>query len=419
MQFIIVLLIAKKHLLAKIKQTLIAALGVTFGIGMFISMVSFMTGVNKMLDDLMLSSTPHIRLFNDIKTERTMVIDKAPEYQGGFNIVRHVKPKDTKKQLRNSLQIIRMLEADKRIIGVAPRVTSQVFYQFGASDINGTIVGVDIQEEDKLFDLSEKMIEGELLNLLTINNGVIVGKGLSNNLAVGIDDRINIVTSKGVQFQLIVVGIYQTGIAQIDDVQSYTSLNTAQKILEKNSDYITDINLKVTNLKMAGSMSTEYERRFEVDAIDYDTANAQIKLSYDIRNTITYAVSITLLLVAGFGIYNILNMFIYEKMDDIAILKATGFTGKDVRRIFISQALIIGIAGGVLGLIIGYVISLGISTVPFENDALPSMKTMPVNFDPKFYIIGITFALATTFLAGYLPANKASIIDPVEIIRGK
>ena len=58
-------------------------------------------------------------------------------------------------------------------------------------------------------------------------------------------------------------------------------------------------------------------------------------------------------IVAGFGIYNILNMLIYEKMNDIAILKAVGFSGKDVQRIFISQALIIGLIGGVLGLILG------------------------------------------------------------------
>ena len=79
----------------------------------------------------------------------------------------------------------------------------------------------------------------------------------------------------------------------------------------------------------------------------------------------TYAVSITLLIVAGFGIYNILNMLIYEKMNDIAILKATGFSGKDVQMIFMSQALIIGIVGGILGLIIGFGLSNVIDNIPF------------------------------------------------------
>jgi lipoprotein-releasing system permease protein len=123
--------------------------------------------------------------------------------------------------------------------------------------------------------------------------------------------------------------------------------------------------------------------------------------------------------VAGFGIYNILNMLIYEKMNDIAILKATGFSGKDVQMIFMSQAMIIGIVGGVMGLIIGFVLSLLISNVQFQTEALPTIKTFPVNFNAWFYIIGIVFALISTFFAGYLPAKKAKKIDPVKIIRGQ
>ena len=133
---------------------------------------------------------------------------------------------------------------------------------------------------------------------------------------------------------------------------------------------------------------------------------------------ITYAVSITLLIVAGFGIYNILNMLIYEKMKDIAILKATGFSGQDVQLIFMSQAMIIGVIGGVFGLFMGFGLSHLIDQVPFETEALPTIKTFPVNFQPWYYVIGITFALISTFIAGYLPSKKAKKIDPVRIIRG-
>ena len=66
---------------------------------------------------------------------------------------------------------------------------------------------------------------------------------------------------------------------------------------------------------------------------------------------------ITLLIVAGFGIYNILNMMIYEKMDSIAILKATGFSGRDVKLIFLVIALSIGFFGGLFGLLFGYILS--------------------------------------------------------------
>ena len=112
-------------------------------------------------------------------------------------------------------------------------------------------------------------------------------------------------------------------------------------------------------------------------------------------------------------------MLIYEKMNDIAILKATGFSGSDVKRIFIYQALLIGLMGGSIGLLAGFGMSHVIDNAPFETEALPTIKTFPVNFDPWFYIGGGIFAMVTTFFAGYLPARKASKIDPVEILRGQ
>ena len=163
-------------------------------------------------------------------------------------------------------------------------------------------------------------------------------------------------------------------------------------------------------------MARQIEEEFGLTAVDVKTANAQFETGTNIRNLITYAVSITLLIVAGFGIYNILNMLIYEKMNDIAILKATGFSGRDVQLIFMSQALIIGIIGGILGLGIGYVLSVIIDNTAFETEALPTIKTFPVNYDIRFYFIGILFAMVATFFAGYLPSRKARKIDPVHII---
>ena len=106
-------------------------------------------------------------------------------------------------------------------------------------------------------------------------------------------------------------------------------------------------------------------------------------------------------------------------MDDIAILKATGFSGRDVKMVFLTHALIIGFVGGLLGLGVGYGISVLIDHTPFNTEALPTIKTYPVNFSSTYYLIGILFAIISTFLAGYLPAQKAKKIDPVEIIRGQ
>lgn len=156
---------------------------------------------------------------------------------------------------------------------------------------------------------------------------------------------------------------------------------------------------------------------FQLDAEDIQTANAQFETGSFVRTLISYVVGITLLVVAGFGIYNILNMMIYEKMDSIAILKATGFSGSDVRKIFLAIALSIGIVGGLLGLISGFLFSVLIDQIPFGTASSPTIKTYPVNYDPVFYAIGITFALLTTYLAGFFPARKASKVDPIVIIR--
>jgi lipoprotein-releasing system permease protein len=106
-------------------------------------------------------------------------------------------------------------------------------------------------------------------------------------------------------------------------------------------------------------------------------------------------------------------------MDSIAILKATGFSGNDVKEIFLTISLSIGLVGGLLGLLFGFLLSMGINHIPFETPALPTVKTYPVNYNPVFYVVGILFALLTTYLAGLLPARKAGKVDPVTIIRGK
>jgi lipoprotein-releasing system permease protein len=169
----------------------------------------------------------------------------------------------------------------------------------------------------------------------------------------------------------------------------------------------------------APEFAKKMESKFNVTAIDIQSANAQFETGSFVRNLISYAVSITLLIVAGFGIYNILNMLIYEKMNDIAILKATGFSGQDVRWIFISQAIIIGLFGGILGLILGYIVSVIIDQTPFNTEAMPTIKTYPIDYEIKYYIIGMTFALLSTFFAGYFPSRKAEKMDPVDIIRGQ
>jgi lipoprotein-releasing system permease protein len=415
----IILNIAKTHLQTKFRQTSIAALGVTFGIGAYITLVSFMTGLNAMLDDLILNQTPHIHIYNEIEPSKQQPVDIYNEFENSMNVVHSVKPKLSPKKIHNALPILAHLNKDDKVKGAIPQIKTQIFYIAGSIEIGGNLTGIYPLEESRLFNFRDYITQGSPEKLQSTDNGILLGSGLAKKMALKLGDRIQISTIKGDVFPLKIVGVYQSGVADIDAIQSFVNVKTLQRILGEAENYITDINIKLYNIDHALAMSKTIEQQFNLTAIDINTANAQFETGTTIRNLITYAVSITLLIVAGFGIYNILNMLIYEKMNDIAILKATGFSGRDVQYIFMSQAIIIGIVGGVLGLLIGFIFTNIINTIPFRTEALPTVTTYPINFNPWFYVIGITFAMISTFFAGYLPSQKAKKVDPVKIIRGQ
>lgn len=411
--------ISKTHLLAKKKQTMIAALGVTFGISMFIIMMSFMTGLNILLDGLVLNRTPHIQIYN--KTEPTIHQPSDLYFSTikNINYIHSVKPKIRLERIHNALPILSELKTNDKVEGATPQATCKVFYLAGSNNLNGVINGIEVNEEVRLFNFEDYVVEGDVNALLTKKNSILLGAGIAKKLSLAVGDNIQVSNANGTTFSLSIGGIYQSGLAEVDDVQSYVSLKMAQQILSVGGNHISRIHVKLNNILDAIPFSQLIENTYDVEALDIKTANAQFDTGSDVRTLISYAVSITLLIVAGFGIYNILNMFIVEKMNDIAILKATGFTGGDVMFIFITQALIIGFIGAVLGIGAGYGVSVFIDAIPFETEALPTVKTYPMNYNPFFYLVGVLFAFIATFLAGYLPARRARKVDPIEIISGQ
>lgn len=419
MKWSLILDVARTHLTSRLRQTIVAALGVTFGIGAYIILMSFMTGLNGLLDGMILNRTPHVHLYNEVKKSEQMPIEQSDDFAQAFNIISSVKPQYSLKKVKNAQAILAYLNQHQKVKGVSTQVMVQGYFNAGATNLGAMVLGIDAPSEVAYYNFNDYIIEGDARDLEKAENGIIVGAGVVKKLSKHLGDVIQITNTQGTSFSMKIVAIYQSGLAEIDDRQGYVSINNAQNMMVGGTSYYTDINIKLHDMDYAPIMAQKMSEMFDVTAVDIFKANAQFDTGSDIRNLISYAVSITLLIVAGFGIYNILNMLIYEKMNDIAILKAVGFSGSDVQWMFISQALFIGVFGGILGLLMGYGVSVAIDNTPFETDALPTIKTFPVNFDPLYYIGGILFAIVSTFLAGYLPARKAKKIDPVEIIRGQ
>lgn len=411
--------IAFSLLRARRKQSLVAAIGVTFGITMFITLLSFMGGLNKMLDDMFLSRTPDVRLYNEVKPREIQPMDAFIPGDDYHHFISSVKPVEGRDGIHNSAAIIKSIQQDDRVRGVARKLNGQVFFNVGSVNVPGNLNGIDASIENQLFEFEKYIVKGEYLDIERRVNTVILGTELADKILAKIGDVVQVTSSSGEVHQLKLVALYQSGISDIDKTMCYASVETTQKILAKPSNYITEIHVKLHDLSKAPEIARQYAAVYEIEAMDIQTANAEFSTGTFVRNIISYAVGITLLIVAGFGIYNILNMMIYEKMDSIAILKATGFSDVDINRIFILIAVSIGIAGSAIGLLLGALSTLAIDQIPFDSSGLPSVTTYPVTYNLVHYVIGGTFGLITTYFAGWFPARKASKLDPVDIIRGK
>ncbi|HEV7329431.1 MAG TPA: FtsX-like permease family protein [Flavisolibacter sp.] len=410
--------IALTHLFTKRKQTLVAMMGVMFGISMFITMISFMTGVNQWMEDVAMDGTPHVRIFNPMQVKDEKIIDAVYTSSHSWRVVAHQKPSNDLPKIRNAALLAKELENIPEVEGVAPQLATQSFFNNGPIKISGSISGIDVKKQQALFNLQSKVEDGSLDDLLTASNAILLGRGLARKLNAVVGNRVSITTPEGNTLLLKVVGTFSYGISTFDDTKAFASIATVQKIVQKDPSYVTDLHIKLKDYRQSRSFAQKIQPRFQVYAEDWETANASLLAGDVIRNMMTGIISFTLLLVAGFGIYNIMNMNIMNKMKDIAILKATGFQGSDIVGIFLLQSVFIGITGGLLGLLLGYGCCCLLLVTPFPAGEFWRMDTLPVNFDSRFYVAGMLFGFVTTLLAGYFPSKRAAKIDPVKIIRG-
>ena len=186
-----------------------------------------------------------------------------------------------------------------------------------------------------------------------------------------------------------------------------------QQLLKESNSYNTDINVNISDPEKASEMAKKIALLTGYNAEGWKEANETMMAANKMRKIVITFVSLTILLVAGFGIYNILNMTVSQKINDIAILKAIGFKGKDVIRIFVTQAVTIGILGVIGGMLMATILITFLKTVYIGGD----IGYFPIDYEPTKFIQGVLIGLFITFWAGYIPARKAAKVDPVDILR--
>ncbi|MCU0432142.1 MAG: ABC transporter permease [Bacteroidia bacterium] len=411
--------IALTHLLSKKRQTIVAMLGVTFGIAIFIFQAGLMSGFQSTFIDQTVNTSANIRIYNDVQEQRPSVLEKFGGNSAKWIVVSNQKPKEQEQNIKNGRQIMQLIEKHPEVKGVSPFIGAQTIFRLGLAQVAGRVAGVDIEKENEVFDVEKYIIEGDLRKLETINNGIILGEGLAAKLGAKMGDNMTVTSPRGVTLDMKIVGIHKSGIVELDNNRAYISIRNGQKLLQVDGSYITDINIKLRNINKAEALALEFQQRYGFKAQDWKTANANIFGVFRIQNMVTYLIIVSILIVSGFGIFNILMMIIYEKMPDIAILKATGFRSRDIRQIFLTESLIIGIIGGLLGLIVGFLLQKIVGSIRMDVRGFVAMEYLRFNTSPAFYAFAYAFGLIATALAGYFPARKAARVDAIDIIRSK
>ena len=398
--------IAFTYIVSNKKLTFVAALGVVLGIAVYIFMNSLLSGFDKSANDSMFKSTPAIRIYKDDALAQTLTQDKN-------QLIVNPKVVPQTPTITNPNALIHFLKEQEPISVVMPQLNVSLFYNNGRNQIAGQGLGIVSDEAQKMYNIKSFIVEGDYEALKRVRNGVILGVGVAQKMNAHIGDNINIISSKGVIQNLKVVGLFQLNNSVIDKTRCYLNLNFAQELLQEGDAYITDINVSLKDVKQAKNYAPLLSQMTGYKAEDWETANESMMAAFKMRALVITIISFTILLVAAFGIYNILNMTISQKINDIAILKAIGFTGRDVIRIFVTQAGMIGLMGITIGVLLATVLIHILSNIYVGGD----IGFFPIVFDPLKFLQGILFGAIITFFAGYIPAKKAANVDPVSIFR--
>lgn len=400
--------IAKTYIISNKKLTAVAAAGVVLGMSIYIFMNSMLVGFDKSSSASIFKTTSHIRVYKDDEISKVLVKNSKENY-----LIINPKIVPSNNTIINPKLISETILKQPEVTVVTPQVSVNVFYNNGKSQISGLAIGIKPEEANVMYNIKSFMAEGNFDLLKSNPNGIIIGNGIAEKMNAKIGDNINLTSSKSVNKTYKVVGIFKTNNSKVDKSNSYVNLASSQQLLKEGASYITDINVNIIDPEKAKAIAEKISNITGYKAEGWKEANETFMAANKMRKMIITFVSLTILLVAGFGIYNILNMTVSQKINDIAILKAMGFKGKDVIRIFVTQAVTIGIMGVIGGMIMATVLITFLKKVYVGGD----IGYFPIDYEPTKYLQGVVIGLVITFFAGYIPAKKAAQVDPVTIFR--
>lgn len=405
--------VALKHIFSRKSQTFLTFLAIVLGSGGYVVFSGTQLGFQQYMVERLIERSGHIN------------ISARDEYITGESLkgvffsnssvrwLNEPSGRRSNEDLSSAATWFEILENSNDVIAYSPELTEQVIVSRGNYTGTVSMIGIDPDKYLSVTNFENDITYG---NYRSLNSGgavIFMGERLMKFLGVKVNDSITVSTSDGKIVPVKIIGSFDTGEPHSDEKTLYASINTVQRIAGK-SGKITEIVVKVKEFAMANVIATNWNRLGNDKVESWDQINKDRMSMMSTQDIVRNVTTTSFILIVAFGIYNILNMVVNHKKRDIAILRSIGYDQMDTVFLFLIQGVVIGIAGGIAGLILGYAACSYIETVKIPM----GRHHMMISWDMMIYVKGFFLVVGASIIASFFPARTAGRLSPIEIIRG-
>jgi lipoprotein-releasing system permease protein len=398
--------LAIRHLLSRPHQTILTFLGIMLGAAGYVVFSGMQLGQQEFIVDRLINNDSQIRISprDDFITEETF----KDVFFNGSEIKWIIPPSGLRSYtyLTNAQGWFDKLDSDPNVLAYAPQLKRNVIFSNQSYSIPGALLGIDTVRQPLVTNIKNDITDGSLESIGQGNSLILIGEDLMLMLGSRINASINIVTPDGTISPVKIVGVFKSGSRGLDSRTAYSSIMTVQQTTQS-AGQISDIAIKLKDVNSASMIATEWTK-FSPDKVEsWDQANANFLEMIRMQNIVRQTTTFTIILIVAFGIYNILNMVVNQKKKEIAILRSMGYDQRDTVMLFLIQGIILGVAGALLGLLLGWA-----AWGPIGRGHIL------ISWDISIYLLAFALACGASVIASFIPARTAGRLSPIDIIRG-
>lgn len=415
-----IITIAFRQLFQRRKQAILIISGIGVGVMVLVTAMSLMNGILSSFTEKIVNNSPHIVLTGENLHPPVSTLLRGAEGTGEHILFLKNTERQDHEVIKNYLMKVNQIKQDPRIITVSPVVFVNTMLAFGTLSLPAPVIGVASREADAIQHFSENMVSGKFGDLDRTPDGVMLGSTLARDLTVQMGDRIQCVGSAGDRFTVRVLGVFSTGVNEVDNC-AYANIPLVQMIGGLARDEVTGLHLRVANLEENTRIATRIANLTNQVATTWEQNSAGILGLLKMISTIVYILVFFVIVVAGFGVANILITNVLEKFRDIAIMKSLGFRKNEIIVMYLLQGFAVALIGAAIGCLLGFVmieVFRSIPVTPSQSGMLRSDR-LQMGMSPWYFIMASGFSCVVCVGASVGPARKAARLNPVEILRGE